>query len=113
MRSKLKALMIAPRYRGYSYWGAVPQAQVYYTINGQPAAPAMTLMMAQKGLAPGAYWYDARTGNWGRMGSVYLMGNNPNGGARREQTNATLPEVFKRIASILHTKTSGRVVHHK
>jgi hypothetical protein len=56
MRSKLKALMIAPRYRGYSYWGAVPQAQVYYTINGQPAAPAMTLMMAQKGLAPGAYW---------------------------------------------------------
>jgi hypothetical protein len=113
MRSKLKALMIAPAIAAIPVGVQPPQAQVYYTINGQPAAPAMTLMMAQKGLAPGAYWYDARTGNWGRMGSVYLMGNNPNGAAGREQANAPLSELFKRIASILHTKTSGRVVHHK
>jgi hypothetical protein len=113
MLSKLKALMIATAIAAIPIGMQPPQAQVYYTINGQPAAPATTLMMAQKGLAPGAYWYDARTGNWGRMGSVYLTGNNLNGGARKEQTNATLPEFFRRIASIFHPKTPGRVAHHK
>ena len=59
MRSKLKALMAATAI------GAIPigvqpaQAQVYYTINGQPAAPAIALMMAQRRLvprAPSTWW---------------------------------------------------------
>jgi hypothetical protein len=55
------------------------QAQVGYTINGQPAAPAVALMMAQSGLPTGPYWYDPQTGNWGQMGSAYPMGNIPTG----------------------------------
>jgi hypothetical protein len=64
MRGKLKALMAATAI-AVSPIGVQPtHAQVYYTINGQPAAPAIALPMAQRRLAPGAYWYDARTGNW-------------------------------------------------
>jgi hypothetical protein len=78
---KLKALVAAIAIAGISIGVQSTQAQVYYTINGQPAAPGMQQMMAQSGLAPGAYWYDPRTGNWGRMGSAYPMGNIPNGRA--------------------------------
>jgi hypothetical protein len=81
MRGKLKALMAATAIAAIPIGVQPTQAQVYYTINGQPAAPGITWMMAQRGLAPGAYWYDARTGNWGRVGSAYPMGNIPNGQA--------------------------------
>jgi len=64
MRGKLKALMAATAIVAIPIGGQPTQAQIYYTINGQPAAPAVTQMMAQRGLAPGAYWYDAETGNW-------------------------------------------------
>jgi hypothetical protein len=90
MRSKLKALMAATAI------GAIPigvqpaQAQVYYTINGQPAAPAIALMMAQRRLVPRANWYDARTGNWGRMGSAYPIGNIPNGRAWSSYSGSVL-----------------------
>jgi hypothetical protein len=80
MRGKLKALMAASAIAAVPIGVQPAQAQVY-TINGQPAAPAITLRMAQSGLAPGAYWYDARTGNWGRVGNLRPMGNIPNGRA--------------------------------
>ncbi|HTO82252.1 MAG TPA: hypothetical protein VMQ73_08455 [Methylomirabilota bacterium] len=46
----------------------------YYTINGVPAAPAVAVYMASKGLPPGNYWLDAQ-GYWGVMGNTQPLGN--------------------------------------
>jgi hypothetical protein len=81
MYGKLKALLAATTIAAIPVGMQPAQAQVYYTINGQPAAPNMALLMARSGLAPGAYWYDPSTGNWGRIGSAYPMGSIPNGRA--------------------------------
>jgi len=50
-------------------------AQSYdYTINGQPAAPAVAQYMANNGLSPGDYWLDAQ-GYWGAAGNPNPYGN--------------------------------------
>jgi hypothetical protein len=58
------------------------EAQVYYTINGQPVSQAMAQYMAANGLLPGAYWYDPRSGNWGVVGSARPRGNIAGAGRR-------------------------------
>ena len=49
-------------------------AQVFYTVNGVPASPAVTMYMARNGLPPGAYWLN-QLGYWGVAGNPMPMGN--------------------------------------
>jgi hypothetical protein len=50
------------------------EAQVYYTINGQPASPFAARYMAANGLPPGHYWLNA-WGYWGVAGNPIPLGN--------------------------------------
>jgi hypothetical protein len=52
----------------------VANAQNWYFINGQPAPPSTAQMMAARGLPFGYYWLQSN-GNWGMVGSQYVMGN--------------------------------------
>ena len=49
-------------------------AQVYYTVNGMPAAPNVAVYMASNGLPPGHYWLNAQ-GYWGIVGNPIPYGN--------------------------------------
>ena len=50
------------------------RAQVYYTINGQPAPPNVTYFLASHGLPFGNYWLN-QNGDWGVVGSMIPLGN--------------------------------------
>ena len=49
-------------------------ADVYYTINGQPAPYEWQVYMASNGLVPGHYWL-TEDGYWGVMGNSRPLGN--------------------------------------
>lgn len=53
---------------------AALRAQIYYTINGQPASPGLSYMLAARGLPFGNYWL-RQNGDWGVIGSFYPIGN--------------------------------------
>lgn len=53
---------------------APAEAQVYYTINGQPASAQVQLYLAQNGLPPGHYWLNTQ-GYWGVVGNPNPLGN--------------------------------------
>jgi hypothetical protein len=50
------------------------RAQVFYTVNGQPAPPNLSQFMAANGLPFGNYWLH-QNGDWGVVGSMYPLGN--------------------------------------
>jgi hypothetical protein len=60
----LGVLMISP----------TANAQNWYYINNQPASPDVARVMAGRGLPFGYYWL-RNNGNWGMVGSSYIMGN--------------------------------------
>jgi hypothetical protein len=49
-------------------------AEVYYTINGQPAPYNVAMYMAANNLPPGNYWLNQQ-GWWGIVGNPQPLGN--------------------------------------
>jgi hypothetical protein len=58
---------------GIAAIGLPGAAQVFYTINGQPAPPHVARSMAQHGLPAGHYWLTP-DGYWGRIGDPRPLG---------------------------------------
>lgn len=79
---------------------AQPEAPDTVTVNGQPLDPARREQLQQRygaPIAPGRYWYDARTGLWGDMGGPargQLMAGEPLGGPLPADASGTGSGVF-------------------
>jgi hypothetical protein len=70
--SKLAALLSAMI--GFFAAESRLSAQIFYYLNGEPASPEVSQVMASNQLAPGSYWL-LPNGNFGVDGSPYPMGN--------------------------------------
>ena len=74
MDNLMKFAAISALACGLALASVAADAQVYYTINGQPVTYEVQRYMALNGLPPGHYWLD-RDGYWGVVGESRPLGN--------------------------------------
>jgi hypothetical protein len=84
-------------------------AQVYYTINGQPAPPNVAYYMASNGLPFGNYWLDQRSGYWGVVGNPNPVGN-IYAGANQRSGSSTWTDCYANGCASGNTRTGSAVI---